>query len=157
MSWSSSVSCHLLIWVTIRKILLRQDLIVPGCCFLRHPGPCWFWHSLSVSLPSTKCHCFVYKQACLNRWGLSCGKNGLLEWRIIMVWNWFVWFFPQGPPANSDAREKAMQGIKPFEDLITTKCKGGFGVLCSSVWTTPRVDDRQVLVDGACRDQVPLG
>ncbi|KAL8174559.1 UNVERIFIED_CONTAM: Myblike DNAbinding domain-containing protein, partial [Gekko kuhli] len=28
-----------------------------------------------------------------------------------------------GPPANSDAREKAVQGIKPFEDLITTKWK----------------------------------
>ncbi|XP_015269664.1 PREDICTED: snRNA-activating protein complex subunit 4 [Gekko japonicus] len=28
-----------------------------------------------------------------------------------------------GPPANSDAREKAMRGIKPFEDLITTKWK----------------------------------
>ncbi|XP_077161128.1 snRNA-activating protein complex subunit 4 isoform X2 [Paroedura picta] len=28
-----------------------------------------------------------------------------------------------GPPANSDAREKAMQGIKPFGDLTTTKWK----------------------------------
>nr|XP_056716180.1 LOW QUALITY PROTEIN: snRNA-activating protein complex subunit 4 [Euleptes europaea] len=28
-----------------------------------------------------------------------------------------------GPPANSDAREKAMQGIKSFEDLITVKWK----------------------------------
>uniref|UniRef100_A0A8C6X9C6 Small nuclear RNA activating complex polypeptide 4 n=1 Tax=Naja naja TaxID=35670 RepID=A0A8C6X9C6_NAJNA len=29
-----------------------------------------------------------------------------------------------GPPANDDAREKAQQGIKSFEELITVKCKG---------------------------------
>uniref|UniRef100_A0A8D2Q888 Small nuclear RNA activating complex polypeptide 4 n=1 Tax=Varanus komodoensis TaxID=61221 RepID=A0A8D2Q888_VARKO len=29
-----------------------------------------------------------------------------------------------GPPANSDAHEKARQGIKSFEELITIKCKG---------------------------------
>ncbi|XP_048368604.1 snRNA-activating protein complex subunit 4 isoform X2 [Sphaerodactylus townsendi] len=28
-----------------------------------------------------------------------------------------------GPPSNSDARDKAMQGMKPFEDLITIKWK----------------------------------
>lgn len=30
----------------------------------------------------------------------------------------------QGPPANEDAREKAGQGIKTFEELLVTKCEG---------------------------------
>lgn len=29
----------------------------------------------------------------------------------------------QGPPSNEDAKEKAAQGIKSFEQLISTKCK----------------------------------